>query len=121
MEIFELIIESAQTLTLNKMRTGLAILGIIIGIGSVIALVSLGQGSQKAIETQIQSLGSNLLTVIPGGQENGGIRMAAGSETTLTLADANAIKSRLSSNVANVSAEYTGRTGGTATGGTRRN
>lgn len=93
MEIFELIGQSIKSLTLNKMRTGLATLGIVIGIGSVIALISLGQGTQKAIESQIQSLGSNLLTVIPGAQNNGAVRTAAGSNTTLTLDDAKSIQS----------------------------
>ena len=58
MEYKEIFTESLGTLTINKLRTGLAILGIIIGIGSVIALISLGQSSQKSIENQIQSLGS---------------------------------------------------------------
>ncbi len=84
--------ESITTLTLNKMRTGLAILGIVIGIGSVIALISLGQASQKSIETQIQALGSNLLTIQPGSSSSTGVRSAAGSGTTLTMADAEAIK-----------------------------
>ena len=91
MELKELILESASTLTLNKLRTGLATLGIIIGIGSVIALVSLGQGSQKSIQNQIQSLGSNLLTVMPGAQRSGSVRSAGGSSTTLTYEDAKAI------------------------------
>lgn len=93
MDLYELILESIGTLTVNKLRTGLAALGIIIGIGSVIALISLGQGSQKAVETQIQSLGANLLTVIPSGQNTGAVRGAAGGGTTLTLDDAKAIKS----------------------------
>jgi len=59
----ELFLESLSTLTLNKLRTGLAMLGIVIGIGSVIALVSLGQATQQQIQNQIQSLGANLLTV----------------------------------------------------------
>lgn len=110
MELWETITEAATTLTLNKMRTGLAILGIIIGIGSVIALISLGQGSQKAISNQIQSLGSNLLTIIPGGQNNGAVRSAAGSSTTLTLDDAKAIaSSNQITTVAAVSPEYAGR------------
>lgn len=88
MEITELFLESIQTLAVNKLRTALAILGIVIGIGSVIALISIGQGSQKSIETQIQSLGSNLLTVIPGGQTNGAVRGASGGGTSLTLDDA---------------------------------
>jgi len=93
MDIRELIIECFSTLTVNKMRTGLAILGIVIGIGSVIALISLGEASQKMIENQIQSLGSNLLTVQPGGQSNGAVRGAQGGGTTLTLEDAKAIQS----------------------------
>lgn len=93
MNLSELIFESISTLTINKLRTGLAILGIVIGIGSVIALVSLGQASQQAVQQQIQSLGANLLTVIPGSQREGGIRSAAGSNTSLTLDDAKAIQS----------------------------
>lgn len=92
MDFTELLSESLRTLTLNKMRTGLAILGIIIGIGSVITLISLGQGSQKSIENSIQSLGANLLTIQPSGFNTGSVRGAAGGGTSLTLADAEAIK-----------------------------
>ncbi len=91
-ELIELFLESIGTLTINKLRTGLAILGIVIGIGSVIALVSLGQASQEAIQSRIQSLGANLLTVSPGSQTSGGVRGAAGGDTTLTNADAAAIQ-----------------------------
>ncbi len=93
MDIKALIIECFGTLTINKMRTGLAILGIVIGIGSVIALISLGQASQQAITNQIESLGSNLLTVQPGAQNSGAVRGAAGGAQTLTLDDAKAIMS----------------------------
>ncbi len=111
MEFSELLQESIGTLTVNKLRTGLAILGIVIGIGSVIALISLGQGSQKAIESQIQSLGSNLLTVSPGGGQSGGVRGAPGSVTTLTMADADAIKNNAQfTTISKVSPEYSGRT-----------
>lgn len=92
-DLIEIFVESLGTLTLNKMRTGLAILGIVIGIGSVIALISLGQASQKSIENNIQSLGSNLLTVMPSGQRSGSVQGAAGGGTTLTLDDARAIES----------------------------
>ncbi len=91
MEFQELIQEAVGTLLINKLRTSLAILGIVIGIASVIALVSLGQASQRSVEAQIQSLGSNLLTVIPGGQSTGGVRGAMGGATTLTLDDAHAL------------------------------
>src|SRR3989337_4567436 len=91
MEYKEIITEAITTLTVNKLRTGLATLGIVIGIGSVIALVSLGQSSQQAVSAQIQSLGSNLLTVIPGAQSSGFVRGAAGGSKTLTFEDAKAL------------------------------
>jgi len=88
----ETIQESFTTLTVNKLRTGLAILGIVIGIGSVIALVSLGQATQQSVQNSIQSLGANLLTVIPGSTSSGAVRGAAGGGTTLTDDDAKAIE-----------------------------
>lgn len=110
MELSELVTESLSTLTLNKMRTGLAMLGVIIGIGSVIALVSLGQASQRFITSQIQSLGSNLLTITPGSQMTGGVR-GGGNVTTLTHDDAKAIISSPAITTLNkVSAEYSSRT-----------
>lgn len=114
MEYRELIIEAIGTLRLNKMRTGLAVLGIVIGIGSVIALISLGQGSQQQITNQIQSLGANLLTVSPQGQQGGPVRGAAGGGTTLTTDDASAIARIPSGSVAKVSPEVGGRTQVTA-------
>ncbi len=105
MDFISLITESVSTLTLNKLRTGLATLGIVIGIGSVIALVSLGQAGQKAVENQIESLGSNLLTVIPGAIRPGDIRSAAGTSISLKLDDAKAIENGKIMGVKNVSAE----------------
>lgn len=78
MDYQELVIESFATLALNKVRTGLAMLGVVIGIGSVIALMSLGQASQAAVEGQIKSLGANLLTISPGSQTRGGVRGSTG-------------------------------------------
>lgn len=111
MDYTELFFESLSTLTLNKTRTGLAILGIVIGIGSVIALVSLGQASQQAVQSQIQALGSNLLTVQPGAVNQGGVRGAAGGRTTLTMDDAKAISSSPGiASIQNVSPEFSRRT-----------
>lgn len=113
-EYYEIALESISTLTVNKLRTGLAILGIIIGIGSVIALVSLGQATQQAIQNQIQSLGANLLTVMPGSQQTGGVRNAS-SVTSLTLDDAKALMTSPSiDTIQNVSPEVAGRTQVTA-------
>ncbi len=117
MELSEIISESLGTLTLNKMRTGLAVLGIIIGIGSVIALISLGQSSQKSIENQIQSLGANLLTVTPSRQSSGAVRGALGGGTTLTLDDAKALSTSPEMTlIQSVSPEYQGRAQVTAGG-----
>jgi len=115
MDFIEIFLESLGTLTLNKMRTGLAILGIVIGIASVITLVSLGQASQKQIENQIQSLGANLLTVMPGAATSVGIREAFGGGTTLTYDDAKAIMTTTEvSNVTNISPELQRRSQVTA-------
>ncbi len=110
MEYLSIISEAVSTLTVNKMRTGLAMLGIVIGIGSVIALVSLGQASQQAVQNQIQTLGSNLLTVNPGSQRSGLVQGAPGGSTTLTNEDATAIaESPEITTVKLVSPEYSGR------------
>ena len=117
MDLNELITEALNTLRVNKLRTFLAILGIVIGIGSVIALISLGQGSQAAVSNQIESLGANLLTVTPGSQRSGFVQGGAGSATTLTLEDAQAIStSPTVTDVVNISPEYTRRAQVTASG-----
>ncbi len=109
MEYKELLIEAVSTLRVNKMRTGLAVLGIVIGIGSVITLISLGQGSQQQITNQIQSLGANLLTVSPQGSQTGPVRNAAGGGATLTPDDAKAITLLNTGSIAKVSPESSGR------------
>ncbi|MFA6184629.1 MAG: ABC transporter permease [Candidatus Shapirobacteria bacterium] len=107
-ELWELVKESINTLRLNKMRTSLAVLGIIIGIGSVIALISIGQSSQKSITSRIQALGTNLLTVSPGSQSSGMVRTST-VRKTLTLADADALKAAKLTAVSAVSPEYSSR------------
>lgn len=109
MEISEIVLEAINTLRVNKLRTALAVLGIVIGIGSVIALVSLGQASQKSITDQIQSLGSNLLTISPTNAQSGNVR-SSGAVTTLTYDDAKAIMTSQSINsVSKVSPELSKR------------
>lgn len=109
MEISELITSAFEALTINRLRTGLATLGIIIGIGAVIALISLGQSGQKSVEAQIESLGSNLLTVIPGAQTSAGVRGAMGGATSLSFDDARAIIDARMATIANVSPELSRR------------
>ena len=72
----------------NKLRAMLTMLGIIIGVGAVIAMVSIGMGVQDKVQTSIAGLGSNLLVVTPGAAKTGGSRQAAGSSITLNEKDA---------------------------------
>ena len=110
MEFSELVSTAFEALTINKLRTVLATLGIVIGIGAVITLISLGQAGQASVDQQIQSLGSNLLTVIPGATTTGAVRGAAGGATNLTYNDAKAImNSSRVTDVANVSPELASR------------
>jgi len=89
--------ETFSAIMVNKARSGLTILGIVIGIGSVIALVSIGQGAKGSIESSIQSIGSNLILVMPGFQRGTNlVSSGRGSATTLTQSDADAIQSEIS-------------------------
>lgn len=109
MEFSELILSSIEALKLNKVRTALAGLGIIIGIGAVIALVSLGQATQQSVQNSIQGLGANLITIVPGSQRVGAVQGGFGSSTTLTLDDANAIESSNFVSISKVSPEVSRR------------
>jgi putative ABC transport system permease protein len=75
----------------NKLRAGLTLLGIIIGVAAVISLMSIGRGAQKAITSRIEALGTNLLFVRPGSTTQGGVSAGQGSAATLTLDDAYAL------------------------------
>ena len=81
-----------RALRRNKMRSALTMLGIIIGVAAVITMVSIGQGADAAVQNQIKSLGTNLLMVIPGATTSSGVRSGWGGVSTLTAADAIAIK-----------------------------
>lgn len=83
------------SLLANKMRTILTMLGIIIGVGAVIVMVSIGLGVRQNITDSISSLGSNMLIVTPGSTNKGGVRSAAGSNKKLKLEDAEAIKKKI--------------------------
>jgi putative ABC transport system permease protein len=80
-----------RALRVNKLRTALTMLGIIIGVSAVIAMVSVGAGAQGRIAEQIRSMGSNLIVIVPGSQTSGGFRYGLGSQQTLTEDDARAI------------------------------
>jgi len=118
MKLTDLFEETTTALSANKARSSLTILGIVIGIASVIALVAIGNGANASIQSSIQSLGSNLLEVYPGAQQTpggAGVSTGRGSSRTLTPADAAAISSEVQ-NVALVAEEQSGRYQVTAKG-----
>ena len=88
-----MIISSAvQAIARNKMRSALTMLGVFIGVAALIAMVAVGQGADTAVRKQIESLGTNLLVILPGATTAGGVRAGAGSASTLAVADAMAIR-----------------------------
>ena len=95
MKTLDILEETYTALSANKVRSGLTMLGIVIGISSVIIMVSIGQGAQNSIQSSIQSIGSNLIMIMPGAQKGPGFQVSSGrgSARTLTQADADAISS----------------------------
>ena len=102
--------ETYSALSANKVRSGLTILGIVIGIGSVIAMISIGQGAQGSIQASIQSIGSNLILVMPGAQRTAGVTVSTGrgAARTLTDEDATAVAAGVD-NIAAVAPQLSGR------------
>jgi len=91
MSVIESIRVALQGLAANKLRSSLTMLGIVIGVGAVIALLALGEGTQAAITEEIQGIGSNLIFIMPGSEEGHGPGVTRSVADTLTLADAEAI------------------------------
>ncbi|HYL58398.1 MAG TPA: ABC transporter permease [Candidatus Acidoferrales bacterium] len=85
-------VAAARAIKRNKMRAALTMLGIFIGVAAVIAMVAVGDGAKSAVQAQIQSLGTNLIVVLPGATTSNGVRAGYGSNSTLTTADAAAIR-----------------------------
>ncbi len=83
---------AAQALARNKTRSALTMLGVFIGVAALIAMVAVGQGANEAVRKQIESLGTNLLVVVPGATTSSGVRAGSGSASTLTVGDAQAIR-----------------------------
>jgi len=108
MRIINTIKVALRALRRNTMRSILTALGIIIGVGAVIAMVSIGNGAKAQVEAQVASLGENVITVFPGSFTTGGMRGGWGSMSTLTIDDADAIKREVA-NVLGVTAEMRDR------------
>ncbi len=94
MKLKNLLKAALRSLAKNKMRTFLTMLGIIIGVASVIAMLAIGQGSKQSIQAQISTLGTNVLMIFPQASNTGGVRMEAGSSQKMTLEDVTAIVER---------------------------
>jgi putative ABC transport system permease protein len=94
MKILKLLIIAYRSLSKNKLRSFLTMLGIIIGVASVIAMLAIGQGSKKNIEDSISSLGVNTIMVMPGAITSGGIRLSTGSANSLKDEDEEAVAQR---------------------------
>src|ERR671918_2110517 len=84
-----------RILSRNRLRAGLTMLGIIIGVGAVIAMVSIGQGARSAVRAQVASMGTNVIIVLPGATTIGGVRGGQGGAVTLTVSDALDLKKKV--------------------------
>ncbi|WDT79232.1 MAG: ABC transporter permease [Candidatus Manganitrophus sp.] len=87
---------AGRALARNTMRSALTMLGMIIGVGAVITMVSVGRGAKAQVEAQIATIGSNMVMIFPGSTTQGGVRGGSGTETTLTEQDAEAIGREIS-------------------------
>jgi len=106
MKLFDSFRSALQSIIVNKLRSALTMLGVIIGVASVIAMVAVGNGASIQVQQQVLSLGSNLVTVTPGNQSSDtGLRGAGAQSTNLTLDDMNAIQAQLGPTIGAVEAE----------------
>jgi macrolide transport system ATP-binding/permease protein len=94
-DVLEHFVVGYQTLLANKVRTALSMLGILIGVAAVVAMLALGRGAQIAIESQLSSLGSNLLVIRPGSAKIGGVSKEGGGRLRLLVDDVHFLKQRL--------------------------
>ena len=89
------IVTALRILSRNRMRAGLTMLGIVIGVAAVIAMVSIGEGAKKAVQAQIATIGTNVIIVWPGATTMSGVRGAQGGAVTLTVSDALDLKKKI--------------------------
>ena len=92
MNIQNLMKIALKALNNNKMRCFLTMLGVIIGVGAVIAMLAIGNGSKNSIKAQISEMGSNMIMIMPGAENHGGVRQSASDMQTLKPSDYDALK-----------------------------
>ena len=105
MKIYDSFRSALQSLVVNKLRSALTMLGVIIGVASVIAMVAVGNGASQQVQNTILSLGSNLITVSPANLSDQGLRGAGAQAQNLTLEDMRSIQAQLGPTIAAVEAE----------------
>ena len=91
MSLFQILAEAFRAMGMNRLRTALTMLGMIIGVGAVVLMLAIGQGAQAKINASIASMGSNLFIVVPGSTSSSGVRFGFGNAQTLTVGDAAAL------------------------------
>ena len=94
MRLLNLFKIATKEIILNKTRTLLTMLGIIIGVASVIAMLAIGEGSKESIRTSISAMGSNMITIKPGADDKGPARGSGGDVQTLTLENSEVINEK---------------------------
>src|ERR1700687_531504 len=92
MNLFQTLIIALKSISGNRLRSALTVLGIVIGVAAVIAMLGIGRGAQAGITANITSIGTNLLFILPGSTQQGGVKSAQGSAGSLTLDDAAALQ-----------------------------
>jgi putative ABC transport system permease protein len=91
MRLIQILLEAFRAMGMNRMRTALTMLGMIIGVGAVVLMLGVGQGAQSKVNASIASMGSNLFIVVPGSTSSSGVRLGFGNAQTLTVADSIAL------------------------------
>ncbi len=110
MKLFDAFRSALQSIIVNKLRSTLTMLGVVIGVAAVTAMVAVGNGASAQAQSSLLALGSNLVTVTPGAQSDQGLRGAGAQATTLTLDDMRAVQDQLGATITAVEAEQaTGR------------
>ena len=107
MKLFDAFRSALQSIIVNKLRSTLTMLGVVIGVAAVIAMVAVGNGASAQAQSSLLALGSNLVTVTPGAQSDSGLRGAGAQAPTLTLDDMRAIQDQLGPTIKAVEAEQT--------------
>ena len=91
MNLIQVFLEAFRAMSMNRLRAGLTMLGIIIGVGAVVLMLAIGESVSGDINRRIAAMGSNVMVILPGSSTANGVRAGSGASQTLTLADAQSI------------------------------